>query len=89
MNAYELFSYNVKYYREQIHASQEDLAWSTHLSTSFISKVERGVSFPNFKSIVKIADALEIPTFALFVTAEEYQAMEESRVQFNTEKMGV
>ena len=88
MNAYELFSYNVRYYRECIHASQEDLAWSTQLSTSFISKVERGLSYPNFKSIVKIADAFGIPPFALFVTVEEYQAMQESRMRVH-EEIGV
>lgn len=88
MNAYELFSYNVKYYRECARISQEELAWNTQLSTSFISKVERGLSYPNFKSIIKMAEVLGVPSFAFFVTAEEYAVMQESRRRIQ-EEVGV
>ena len=70
MDIVKVFGANVKKYRTQIGLSQEAFAEKCGLHRTYISAVEcyrRSISLEN---IQKIADALEIETYKLFVDEE-------------------
>lgn len=67
MNIKEIFSKNLKMYRNKLGLSQEAFAEKAKLHRTYISAVEskrRSISLDN---IQKIADALEIETYKLFI----------------------
>ncbi len=67
MDIKETFSKNLKKYRNELGLSQEKFAEKAKLHRTYISAVEskrRSVSLDN---IQKIADALEIETYKLFI----------------------
>lgn len=67
MDIKEIFSKNLKKYRNQLGLSQEAFAEKSKLHRTYISAVEskrRSISLDN---IQKIADALEIDTYKLFI----------------------
>jgi transcriptional regulator with XRE-family HTH domain len=48
---------------EWLHAkriSQEDLAYEADVNRTYLSKLEKGVSYPGLEIIAKLADALEV-----------------------------
>lgn len=65
------FGINVKKYREHKGISQEKLAEETGLHRTYISAVERGVRSISLNNIQKIAFALEIDIYKLFVFGDE------------------
>lgn len=67
MDIIKVFADNVRYYRTQSGLSQEAFAEKCGLHRTYISAVEcyrRSISLEN---IQRIADALEIETYKLFV----------------------
>lgn len=67
MKILEVFIRNMKKYRTEKNLSQEDLADKTGLHRTYISSVERGQRNVSLKNIGKIADALEIEVYKLFI----------------------
>lgn len=67
MDIVKVFGYNVKKHRTQIHLSQEAFAEKCGLHRTYISAVEccrRSISLEN---IQRIADALGVETYKLFM----------------------
>lgn len=67
MNIIKVFASNVKKYRNKMGLSQESFAEKAGLHRTYISAIEcerRSISLDN---IQKIADALEIETYLLFM----------------------
>ena len=67
MNIIKVFGTNVRKYRMQLGLSQEKLAEKCNLHRTYISDIEcfrRSISLDN---IQKIADALGVETFQLFI----------------------
>jgi len=67
MNICQKFGLNVRKYRNQKGFSQEKLAEVSGLHRTYISAVERGVRSISLDNIEKIASALEIDAYKLFV----------------------
>ena len=67
MDIIKVFGNNVKYYRKQLGLSQEAFAEKCGLHRTYISAIEcyrRSISLEN---IQRIANALEIETYKLFL----------------------
>jgi transcriptional regulator with XRE-family HTH domain len=67
MDIIKVFANNVKYYRNKLGISQEVFAEKCGLHRTYISAIEcyrRSISLEN---IQRIADALEIETYKLFM----------------------
>lgn len=67
MNIIEVFASNLKFYRSRMGVSQEEFANKAGLHRTYISAIEckkRSISLDN---IQKIAEALEIEPYMLFV----------------------
>ena len=62
----DLLVFNIKYYRYKCNYSQEKLAELSHLSSRYITDVERGLHCPTINKIEEIAKALEIEPYMLF-----------------------
>lgn len=67
MNIVKIFAYNVKKYRVLRGISQEALAEKARLHRTYISAIEREKRSISLENIQKIADALEIDTYLLFI----------------------
>jgi len=57
---------SIKKARQEQGLTQEKLAESADIHTSYIGQVERGLRYPSLKVTFKIADALHIPVSDLF-----------------------
>lgn len=71
MDIVKVFGDNVKIYRKKLQLSQEKLAEKAHLHRTYISAIEcykRSISLEN---IQRIADALEIETYKLFLECDK------------------
>ena len=67
MDIVKVFGQNVKKYRQYLGISQEELADRSNLHRTYISAIEcfrRSIALEN---IQRIADALEIETYKLFL----------------------
>ena len=62
-----VFGRNVKLYRNRRNWSQADLAEYADVSINFLGDIERGKKWPHPDTLVKIAHALEINVFELFM----------------------
>ena len=67
MNILNTFANNVKKYRQSIGLSQEKLAEMCGLHRTYISDIERAQRSISLNNIQKIANALNIPTYKLFI----------------------
>lgn len=73
MNIIKVFASNLRFYRNKIGMSQAEFAEKSGLHRTYISAIEcekRSISLDN---IEKIARALEIETYLLFVDKGEQQ----------------
>ena len=70
INLRNLFSQNIKRYRQMKGLSQEKLAEKIEISTNYLSEIETGKGWVSPFSLVKIANALEIEVFELFKPQE-------------------
>lgn len=62
-----LFGKNVKYYRFRNGYTQEQLAEKMDVTPNYISRLERGMHNPPFITISKVADALDVEPYELFI----------------------
>jgi transcriptional regulator, XRE family len=67
MDIIKVFSNNVKKYRKIKGFSQEELGYRSGLHRTYISSLERQRRSIALDNIQKIADALEIETYKLFI----------------------
>ena len=67
MDVVKVFGANVKKYRSKIGLSQEALAEKSGLHRTYISAVERCRRSISLENIQRIADALEVETYRLFM----------------------
>lgn len=66
-----IFAKNVKRFRLQKGLSQEKLGFLCNLHRTYISDIETCKRSISLKNIERIAAALEIPPFKLFIDIEE------------------
>jgi len=62
-----IFGKNVKLYRNRRNWSQADLAEYANISINFLGDIERGKKWPHPDTLTKLAYALEIKVFELFM----------------------
>lgn len=67
MDIVKVFSSNVKKYRLLLGLSQERFAEKCGLHRTYISNIERFQRNVSLENIQKIADALEVDTYKLFL----------------------
>jgi len=67
MDIINVFAYNVKKYRNKMGLSQESFAEKAGLHRTYISALEREKRSIALENIQKIADALGIETYLLFI----------------------
>ena len=56
----QAFAANLRRFRHAKGISQEDLAYEADVNRTYLSKLEKGVSYPGLEIIAKLADALEV-----------------------------
>ena len=56
----QAFAANLRRLRHTKGISQEDLAYEADVNRTYLSKLEKGVSYPGLEIIAKLADALGI-----------------------------
>lgn len=71
MDIVKIFACNVKKYRVEKGLSQEVLADKSGLHRTYISAVERERRSIALENVQRIADALEIETYKLFIPSEQ------------------
>lgn len=79
MDIVKIFGTNVKYYRQSIGLSQEAFAEKCGMHRTYISAIEcfrRSISLEN---IQRIADALGVDTYKLFIENRENRISEVSK----------
>ena len=52
--------------RENLGLTQEELAERTNFSVNYISRIERGASFPRYENLVNLLNVLKVPADAIF-----------------------
>lgn len=62
-----LFGKRIRQLRRSRDLTQEELADLVSVSAEFISNLERGVNAPSFDTLEKLAEALDVDFFELFV----------------------
>jgi len=62
-----IFGKNVKQYRNRRNWSQADLAEYAKISINFLGDIERGKKWPHPDTLTKMAAALEIKVYELFL----------------------
>lgn len=67
MDIIKVFSSNLKKYRTTLGISQESFAEKAGLHRTYISAIECGKRSISLDNIQKIADALKIDTYLLFI----------------------
>lgn len=63
---YQKFATKLQELRKAKKFSKGQLSVEAECSKSYIGKIESGQNFPNFKMLVKLANALEVPLKELF-----------------------
>jgi len=64
---FEIFTLNMKFYREQRKISQSQLAIGADCTNGLIGQIEAGTTKPSFDRIISIAAALKIHPADLFL----------------------
>ena len=70
MDIVKVFGKNVRKYRTKLGISQEKFAEIAGLHRTYISDIERFQRSISLENIQKIADALQIETYKLFIDEE-------------------
>ena len=77
-NVRELLGKRIQFYRKQRQLSQAALAEKADISTTFLSKIERGIKYPTSETVSGIANGLGVELCDLFrqdETPAAYQNM--------------
>lgn len=69
---YKLLGKRIKYLREQANFTQEKLAEKAGISLDYLGKIEVNINKPGIKTILKLANALDLPVMNLFDFSEIY-----------------
>jgi transcriptional regulator with XRE-family HTH domain len=56
----QVFAANLRRLRHQKGLSQEEMAFSAEINRTYLSRLEKGVSYPGLEIIAKLANVLEI-----------------------------
>jgi len=62
----ELLGKRIQFFRKQRQLSQVALAEKADISTTFLSKIERGIKYPTSETISGIANGLGVELYDLF-----------------------
>ena len=62
-----IFGNNIRFFRNRRNWSQADLAEYANISINYIGDIERGKKWPHPDTLSKLAKALEIKVFELFI----------------------
>jgi transcriptional regulator with XRE-family HTH domain len=68
MNVKAVFGAKLKFFRKERKLSQEQLSEKVDISVKHLSEIERGIVFASASLIDKLAETLEVPVFAFFLT---------------------
>jgi transcriptional regulator with XRE-family HTH domain len=63
MDLRETFASNLRKFRNAKGISQEDLALTANINRSYLSKLEKGTTYPGLEIIGKLADVLEVEPY--------------------------
>ncbi len=63
---YKLLGKRIKFLRENTHLTQEKLAEKAGISLDYLGKIEVSINKPGIKTILKLANALDIPIKEFF-----------------------
>ncbi len=63
---YKLLGKRIKYLREHANFTQEKLAEKAGISLDYLGKIEVNINKPGIKTILKLANALDLPVMNLF-----------------------
>jgi transcriptional regulator with XRE-family HTH domain len=66
----QAFASNLRRFRHAKGISQEDLAYEADVNRTYLSKLEKGVSYPGLEIVAKLADALEVEPAELLMRPE-------------------
>ena len=75
MNLNILIGNNVKYYRYKEKLTQEKLAEKIKSSVNYIGRLERGQHNPSVEKLEKIATALNIEPYELFIKRNDLDSL--------------
>ena len=70
MEMMKIFVFNLKKFRKKRNLSQMKLAEMLNTSTSYIGEIEINRKIPSMEMVEKIADALNVEPFRLFIDDE-------------------
>ena len=66
---------NVKYHRYRKKLTQEHLAEKMEVSPNYIGRLERGQHNPSLEKIERIAKALDVKPFELFLEHDDFEKL--------------
>jgi transcriptional regulator with XRE-family HTH domain len=66
------FGIRLRYLRNQVGLTQEQLADAANISVDFVSLIERGINAPSFDNLEKLAKALGVSAQELFTFNKDY-----------------
>ena len=67
----QAFAANLRRLRHARGISQEDLAYEADVNRTYLSKLEKGVSYPGLEIIAKLAEALGVEPAELLMRPEK------------------
>ena len=70
MSLQETFISNLRKTRKERHITQEKLAELCNTDTAYIGQIETNRRFPSIQMIEKIASALQVEPYTLFITEQ-------------------
>ena len=76
----ELLKKNIKEYRSRLGYTQASLAEKCGVATSYIGEIEIARKFPSAKMLQKLADALEVKPYKLFLGEEDIEDFDVSDI---------
>lgn len=82
MSLREIFIANLKKNRKRQKISQMDLAGRCDTAASYIGEIEIGRKFPSVEMIEKIAGALDIEAYRLFVDEEFWKLRNDAAITY-------
>lgn len=80
MQLQEVFIYNLKEFRNRRSMTQSGLAEASDLSVGMIGQIESGAVMPSFISIDKLARALSVSPYQLFMDRSDHLNFRENEV---------
>lgn len=63
----DIFRHNLKFYRNKLNLTQEQLSELSGISSDYLPEIERGKKTPSFKRLDLISNSLGIEVYKLFL----------------------